>query len=203
MLHYSFHWEKDGDGGLVRNSVRKGSNNFKQHLLSQLCGCLIQALDIYMLFCNKESHNKEMKRIIEISVFFKAGSNFPWFHSFMKKKNNNFGTHSVLTELETCQVWRSFTLWYYARPKTGVIMVYSRRLVGLNYLNGRCILVSLLTIYICITQWLAMLLSLFDYKLTSQGIGLGGKEGWVYKAFMWGGPTKILELISMDVGKRQ
>lgn len=109
------------------------------------------------------------------------------------KKNNNFGTHSVLTELETCQVWRSFTLWYYARPKTGVIMVYSRRLVGLNYLNGRCILVSLLTIYICITQWLAMLLSLFDYKLTSQGIGLGGKEDWVYKAFMWGGPTKILE----------
>lgn len=66
-----------GDKGPVSNGVQRGSNNFKQHLLPQLCGCLIQALIIYMLFCNKDSDNKDMKRIIENSVFFTTGSNFP------------------------------------------------------------------------------------------------------------------------------
>ena len=67
---------RDGDKGLVCNSVRRGSNNFKQHLLPQLCGCLIQALDIYTLFCNKESFYNEMKRIIENSVFLQNRKQF-------------------------------------------------------------------------------------------------------------------------------
>lgn len=67
-----------------------------QHLMLQLCGCLMQALIIYMEFCNKGSNNKEIERIIEKSVLFKIGSNFPLISFF----HSSFGTHSVLIELQ-------------------------------------------------------------------------------------------------------
>lgn len=98
---------RDGDKRLVCNSVQRGSNNFKQHLLPQLCGCLIQALDIYTLFCNKESFYKEMKRIIENSVFLQNRKQFPVISLFHGKKNN-FGTHSVLIELHSCHSLNHF-----------------------------------------------------------------------------------------------
>lgn len=41
---------------------------------------------ISMLFCNKESLKKDMRRIIENAGFFKTGSNSPSFHSSMEKK---------------------------------------------------------------------------------------------------------------------
>lgn len=99
MLCHSFHWRMLA----IRRSclsAQKGSNNFKQHLLPQLCGCLIQALIIYMLFCNKDNDNKDMKRIIENSVFFTTGSNFPWFYSFMASL-----AQTLLIGLSKCHIF--------------------------------------------------------------------------------------------------
>lgn len=111
--------KQDEDEVFCVTAFKKGSNNFRQHFLLQLCSCLMEAL-INDIILHKDSINKEMMRFRENSVLFKTGSNFPGFSLF----HSNFGTYSMLIELQQCcSLAIIFTLCYYVWQKMRVIMV--------------------------------------------------------------------------------